>query len=74
MIIIKNNEQISTQKRPITIANVRGPDSSALMKYGKDTRQITDTKNFATGNGQLKTQYESEVLFTSPEFSIGNSI
>ena len=44
-------------------------DSIALMKYGNSKKTKTPTHKFATGSGQLKTKYESEIQFTLPEFS-----
>ena len=44
-------------------------DSIALMKYGNSKKTKTPTRKFATGSGQLKTKYESEIQLKLPEFS-----
>ena len=39
------------------------------MKYGKSSKKKGKTKYFTTGSGQLKIQYQTDILFSLPEFS-----
>ena len=41
----------------------------ALLKYGRNKKLQGTKKEFSTGSGVLKTEYEAEIHFTLPEFS-----